>query len=361
MITKGHFNFFKVTGCGFYKHGDASPHSCGIKETFRLISAWVQGRPLADTIPWDPKHTRTGAPKCYCHDMYEDEETGDFLLVLWKSETDSVGTLWGASETAATGKGKVVEYTNKYRGEKVIWGRPCYYWIVPEHETVISIKFDHSVCDSQMLQDWVTRCINNRVKHEMKTRQTTEKGFVRYSFGDGAEGGESRYAYRFDVKLRSMDTASAEMRELASRVTHIVRRETIQLAQGTDDRAAWIKAFDKIPYLNPKPKAKQRQIEVRAEAKPTPAEMEKIIEEFARENRKSSDWDNIGFDTDKGTVWVDKYRLHVEAHVNQEKPGIFPAAALYEQLTGPGKRDRLLLPLTRQPKKKSQTKAKTGT
>ena len=216
MVITGHLNFFKINQCGLYKQGAAKPVGCDTDETLKLIADWVQGKALSDTIPWDPSKTKTGLAKCYCQDLYKCETTGEYLLVLWKSDTDSAGTLLGAQEAATMGSGKVIEFTNNYRGSKMIWGRPCYYWIIPKLETVVSIKFEHSVCDSQLLQDWVSSCINNRVVHKSKVRSVTDSGQVRLSFSDGTENGISRYAYRFDVSLRSLNTASAELRGLAT-------------------------------------------------------------------------------------------------------------------------------------------------
>lgn len=345
MIIPAHLNFFSIDECGLYKHGANEPKGMDVKETFELIHNWVRGKPLEDTIPWDPSESRTGVPKCYCHDVYMCESTGEYLLILWKSDADSAGTLLGAQASATTGNGNVVEYTNNYRGKPVIWGRPCYYWVIPKLKTIISIKLDHSVCDSQMLQDWITKCINNRVNHPNKKRYTTEGGQVKLSFTDASDISGAKYAYRFDVKLRSLATVSAELQDLAARVTHIVRRETIRLQVGTDDRADWVKLFDKIPYLSPKPKSKSRQIEVRAEAKPTAAEVKKIVESFAKEDRKKSDWNNVGFETDTGMVWADKYRLRATINLSKDSLSVFTAAEMHEKLSK--NRVTLLAPVER--------------
>ena len=345
MITTGHLNFFKIKECGLFKHGSEVPNGLDIEETFSLIADWVKGKPLAETIPWDPTHTKTGLSKCYCQDLYKCEDTGEYLFVLWKSDTDSAGTLLGAQEAATTGNGSVVEFTNNYKGSKVIWGRPCYYWVIPKMKTIISMKFDHSVCDSQLLQEWVTCCINNKVNHKNKIRHNTESGLIRLSFTDGTDSGISRYAYRFDVGLRSINTASAELLELATRVTHIIRRETIRLNGGADDRASWVKLFDNVPHLNTKPKAKSRQIEIKAEAKPTAHEIKGIIESFAKSDRKQSDWDNVGFETDKGTVWIDKYRLRGAVNLNQDDGKIFSAEDLHLKVSK--EKSKLLEPLVR--------------
>jgi hypothetical protein len=345
MIISAHLNFFSIDECGLYRHGDSQPKGVDAAETFELIHSWVRGKPLEDTIPWDPSESRAGVPKCYCHDAYKCESTGEYLFVLWKSDTDSAGTLLGAQATATTGSGDVVEYTNNYKGKRVIWGRPCYYWVIPKLKTIVSVKLEHSVCDSQMLQDWVTKCINNRVAHPNKVRHLTETGLIRLAFNDSTDTTGAKYAYRFDVKLRSLETASAELQDLSARVTHIVRRETIRLQVGQDDRADWIKMFDKIPYLSPKPKAKSRQIEVRAEAKPTAAEIKRIVESFAKEERKPSDWNNVGFETDSGTVWADRYRLRATINLNQDSESVFAAATMHERLSK--NRHSLLAPVER--------------
>src|SRR5690606_12898680 len=108
--------------------------------------------------------------------------------------------------------------------------------------------------------------------------------------------------------------------------------ETIKLNSGVDERSEWVRLFDKIPHLRVKPHAKTRQIEVRAEAKLTVDEIKKIIESFAQESRKKTDWDNVGFATDSSIVWVDSYRLHEVINFSVEKSTIPPAADMYARL-----------------------------
>ncbi|PZQ66827.1 MAG: hypothetical protein DI563_22490 [Variovorax paradoxus] len=329
MIITGHLNFFSIAECGLYKHGAHRAAALGPAETFDLIYRWVQGRPMEDTLPWDPDFSKTNASKCYCHDFYKDDDTGEFMFVLWKSDSDAAGTIWGAQAAARTGESAVVEYKDDYKGKKVIWGRPCYYWVLPEQNIIVSVKVDHSVCDSQLLQEWVNKCITLRVPHHHRKKSTTNTGQVRFEFLK--DGDLARYAYRFDVKLMSLSTGSAQMQNLAAKVTHIIRRETVKTV-GTDDRSKWVKMFDGIPVLPPKPKAKTRQIEVRAEAKPSASEIKEIIEQFAKEDRKKSDWNNVGFATDKGDVWVDRYRLNESLNFHQDAPGVFSAAEMFGRL-----------------------------
>ncbi|MCV2350444.1 hypothetical protein [Paucibacter sp. Y2R2-4] len=345
MIVTGHINFFSINECGLYKQGSDKPHDLKLVETLSLVAKWFHGKPLTDTLPWAPDQTKTGLSKCYCRDLYHDEESGEYLFVLWKSDTDAAGSLLGAPEDQPAGKGTVVEYTNNYQGNKVIWGRPCYYWFIPNQNIVASIKFDHSVCDSNLMQEWMLRVMTNKIDHPTKRKERTESGQVRFSYTDKISALLGRFSYRFSAKLIAIDTASSELAALASRVVGIIHRETIRLDKPKDERARWLKLFDHIEYLNPKPQTKTRQIEIRAEAKPTVVELKRIIEKFAKENRKRSEWDNVGFQTEDGAmVWADRYRLHEQINMNQESTKVFAAAELHERLSK--NRARLLKGLT---------------
>ena len=342
MSDVGHMNFFNVDQCGLYKSGLSKIHGCDLEETFDLISSWVKDRPLASTIPWDPEEAKKNKSKCYCKDIYKDKSTGDYFVVLWKSDTDSAGTLWGAREDNETGTGNVVKYTNEYKGKKVIWGRPCYYWVIPKLKTIVSIKFDHSVCDAQLFEDYVISCINNRVQHKNRKKEYTKMGFVRISY----EGeNNNRFQYRFNISLKSLNTSSVELRNLASRVTHIVRRESI-LVDSKDERTEWVKKFTElVPFVAAKPKSKKRKIEVKAEAKPKASELKEIIEKNAKEGRKPNDWDNVGFATETGITWVDKYRLRDSITISGSKDSLFTAEELCNHIND--QRNRYIVPIQR--------------
>ncbi|MEO1853040.1 hypothetical protein [Chromohalobacter sp.] len=331
MTDVGHMNFFNIDRCGLYRNGDEKTFGCEVTETFDLISSWVKGRPFSSTIPWDPDNSRSNKPKAYCKDIFKCEETGDFFLVLWKSDPGGMEGLLGVPEDDAGGGGEVVKHSGKHRGKRMIWGRPCYYWIIPEYNAVVSIKFDHSVCDAQLFQDYVSSCVSNRVKHPNREREYTDCGYVRIFYsGDG----DVRYRYSFSVSLKFMETSSFELQELSKQVTHIVRRETVRV-DSQDARAEWVKKFSGwVPYVTAKSKSKSRRVEVRAEASPSVAEIRDIIETSTHETRSKDKWDNVGFETDKGVVWVDRYRLKDTVIFSDREGDIITAEQLFNKIKG---------------------------
>lgn len=342
MLDTGHMNFFTVENCGLYKVGRQDTYGCELTETFDLINKWFQTRTFNTTIPWDPTSARRNKPKCYCQDIYKDDSTGDFVIVLWKSDTDSKGNLWGMGEDSKAGSGTPVKLSSKHKGKKMVWGRPAYYWVIPKYNIIVSIKFDHSVCDAQLFEDYVKACITNRVKHPNRKVHHTEHGHARISYIDEDK---KRYLYRFKMHLKSLDTSSAELQSLAANVTHIVRRETI-IVNSNDEKAQWVNIFNKIPYMRANPKSKKRKIEIRAEAKPTAKELKKIIEDNATEGRKPTDWDNVGFSTDKGTMWADKFRMKGSIRISGQDDEIYNAAEIFSYVAK--ERNQLLAPIVRE-------------
>lgn len=329
MFAKGYMTYFKVEQCGLYKQKSDKSLGLGLSETFDLIMEWVKDRPLSTTIPWDPKTTRDNKSKIYCKHIHKDPETGHFLVVLWKSDQHSSGTMLGVDENEKTGSANIVKTSTKHKGKNVIWGRPCYYWVIPEYDTIVSIKFDHSLCDADLFKDFVRCAIINRVKHSGRVKMS-KTGYAKIVHNSDKE---SSCLYRFNILTKSLTTSNATLQKLVGRITHIITRDTV-IVSGKNARSEWVNSFNSLfPASNlASDNIKQKKIEVRAEARPSVQEVQKIIEENAKDNRKPSDWNNIGFLTDKGVVWVDRYRLREEIVVEDSDGTYFPANELYSAI-----------------------------
>lgn len=329
MANIGHMNFFQVDECGLYKVKDNSVHGLDMAETFKLFHEWKVETKMADTIPWDPS-TRSAKSKCYCRGSYFDNATGDYLIVLWKSDTDNTGSLLGATEDSLSGSEDVFKFTNENNGKKVIWGRPCYYWVIPALNTIVSIRFDHSVCDSALFQEYISACMTNKIKHRNRTVEYTEKGFARISLKNSEDN--YSYSYRFDMSLKTLSTGNSSLANF-SQVTHIIRRETIIKKSAKDERAYWLKLFDNVvPYTRKNTKSNKRQIEIIAEASPTQAEIKAIISSYLKtkdDNETAAKWDNLGFQTPEGRIWADKFRVKDQLVVPDSSYKVFPAEYLY--------------------------------
>lgn len=350
MFSQGYMTYFTVEQCGLYKHGQDDCLGLNLSDTFAHIHQWVDGRPLSATIPWDPAKTRDNKSKVYCKHLFKDHDTGHYLLVLWKSDQHSSGTMLGVDENEASGSKTIFKTSTKHKGKNVIWGRPCYYWIIPEYDTVVSIKFDHSLCDAELFREFVRCTITNRVKHDGRLKMS-ENGYTKIIHSCDKQ---TSCLYRFNLRTKSLNSRAASFQKLVSRITHIITRDTI-LVKGDNNRSEWVKDFNKLFPVAAKgsQNLKEKKIEVRSEAKPSPKEVKEIIEQFAKDQRASTEWNNVGFVTDKGTFWVDKYRLRDEIRVDGTSETYIPADKMYEAIKA--NINRYLDPLVKEKNLASQT------
>lgn len=342
MLQSGYINFFNVNKCGLYRLFNETPKGLELTDAFKKLKDWKEGRNFEATNPWDPRKNRNKTP-CYSHEIHHDPKTGDFLLVLWKGDSDRHGPLYGISINPDGTIGKAIEQTKANGRGHMVWGRPCYYWVVPELDIVASIKFENSRTDSAMFQDWVTGCINLRVPLPEYKVSLTDKGYTRMEMPD-AENDHFKYWFQFHLSMKSLSTSSAEMESLAKRITHIVRRETVSI-KSVDKRKGFAKFFKRfeVPFISAEDDS-SRKVEIRIEAKATPQEIKTIIEEHAADHESGS-WEDVGFAVDNSTklVWASKYRLTETISIEDDGEPVLRADKLYKKISE--NRDRYLAPI----------------
>lgn len=314
MFDTGSMSFFDIEKCGLYKIGSKKVQGLEIAETLESMAKWKEGRYLSETLPWDPALGKKNIANCYLRDIHKDEASGDYLVVLWKSSTKT-GAILGAQEDDKVGEGESVKQSGDYKGRKVVWGHPCYYWVIPSRNVIVSIKFNHSMCDAALFREYFVSCINNRIPFENKVKRLTEKNTTKINFeGENQE----HLSYRFNMKLKFVRTAISDLEPYVKDITHIVVRDTIQV-KSRDERASWLKWINKlgkkvgkdIPMAKENPN--QRRVQTLIESSPTIDEIKYIIEEnqvnFSTDDNEEDTWDNIGFQMKNGSVrFVDKYR-----------------------------------------------------
>ena len=334
-MKTGHINCFEISHCGLYDYkidSDLKASSC--TEVFETIFSWLENRNFGDTIPWDPERpTKLG--NCYKKSHYKDDETGDYFLVLWKQfNSDKNGQLYGVTEVSGTDQSINLKKENK--GEKIIWGKPCYYWISPSNNKVFSIKFDDSFCDKDLFCHWVKSVIENKA-NQYPNRYVShhEKGNPQIIF---KKDGKKLY-FRFSIKLFIGSTKLDSLKQRCHEIREVMYRNKIILSEGVDERAWFQKISDFIPfpYLNQVKESKKRTIEITLDATPSKEQMEELIEKHNSEIEENSSETNasigLGFKLEDGTlIWANEFRL--TSSVSSNKNSFLTAKELHEILIG---------------------------
>ena len=310
-MNTGYINCFEITHCGLYEFSLESDRiASNSVEVFDFIIEWLQNRNFGDTIPWDPqKSGKLG--KCYCKNFYKDPKTGDIFLTLWKQgDSSKNGKLYGVTEIS--GEDQSINLKQRKGAEKIIWGRPCYYWISPRNEKIFSFKFDDSLCDKELFTHWISSVITNKVKNfPYKSVIKDEKSPPKIAFIKDSK----RLFFRFSSRIFIGKTQLENIKERAAEVRQVVYRERISLSEGKDDRAWYLKLADKkLPYMNSHKESKKRTIEIYVDATPTLDQMENLVDGHLNDLSQLDDSEQttigLGVKMEGGAIiWADEFRI----------------------------------------------------
>lgn len=231
----GYLNFFKIDQSGLYRiqrraSSDIVSQSQGLgtAEVFKAIKDWVKGRQFKETCSWSELGKTGDDPvMCYCHEIKE-LDNGDFILVLWKHDpSDTKG--YRGLEIGADGKptGNYLNNNASQMGDNFVWGHPCYYWIVPSEDLIVSIKFEDSKCDSDLMQKWVTNCVRYRVKIPGYNNRNTGESETRISFSTPAAPETYNLIYKFSARLKEFKTSEERLKEICAGTKHMLLRNEV--------------------------------------------------------------------------------------------------------------------------------------
>lgn len=349
---KGTVTYFDLTEFGFYRlrrKKELNEYISGdVPQVITSLLSWLDGKTVCNTIPWDAE-TNQRRTSMYCRSYAIDEDTGDTVLVLWKDVGDSSGNVHGAYANSDVGSDTNDGLTSgsEVNGENVIWGQPCYYWLIPEENKIASIKFTSSIADTESLCHYIKAFVDYRgnfpnkrmsertVANAKSNREVKIKTFT--FVHEDAKGKEYRTNFKIKSKMYKKASASLDYERLADEVTHIVYRETIS-ASVTDTRPLWSKMFDKLGAglgFQAPPTRGSREVEVIVEANPTPAELRGLVTKYGEEHDETSDWNNIGLKLggrSESTTWLDEYVVRDELIVPQVDNEVYTAEQLLRSI-----------------------------
>jgi hypothetical protein len=322
-MDNGSVTFFDINAFGFYRlkrKAKELDYKYGtLNEVFADFENWLRGKTIEQTIPWDV-NTHPMRSKTYCRGVAIDPDTNDIVVVLLRAVGDGAGNLHGVRIGSAVGanESETVKAGTEVEGEPVIWGEPCYYWIIPEHNKIASIIFPHSGADTIRFCNYVTSFVNNNGNVDGVKKQTTsthqdhrQPGRVintvktRFEYGEGKE--QCNCIFKFETEQTKMRTAVRNLEALLPQITQTIIRDTTT-THVEDERGPLLRlASEYLPSLfgeAPQLQAPKR-IEVKIDGAPSAEEIALLFEQRTDE----TDWADIGFkikDSDI-PIWLTKY------------------------------------------------------
>lgn len=347
MRQTGYLNFFDILTSGIYKFGDdLTPLGIETSQAFDGIKAWVDTQIFENTSPWSPlaKDKFSPAPvRCYCKELYK-TAAGDFVIVLWKHDPSDVGGYMGL-ELNASGSPCGVLKNNSSDKKNVIWGHPCYYWVIPEVNALVSIKFDDSTCDTQLFHKWVLSCIRNKAEFPgFKTKEAVDEKYIVKFTLPGSEN--KHFTYKFDAKTIQIKTDVEKLRNVSKDTTSIILRESVSTnslpllgGEESDEArnevdsgsATLMRLFGKLFSSRKIADSNVRKFEMSVEANPTYEQILDIVNDTS--HHQEDDWSDVIFvNSKKEKVSLKSYRIN--EHVSMNKVDyVYTAKELESTLT----------------------------
>ncbi|MGB3608806.1 MAG: hypothetical protein WA987_00405 [Cellvibrio sp.] len=337
-MSEGLVTFFKYTNFGFYKRDSEYFEPLDMAEALESLLLWYEDQEsLANTLPWDD-----GTPgyeyrkKVYLKSINRDDATGDYLVTLWRAVGDGRG-VYGIRSNTALNEAQVLNAEDAVTGEDIIWGEPAYYWFIPSLNIFASLRFQNSVADTDLMNQYLRNYIELRSHIRQKKVEEKERqnggSYTSICFPSPQGNLWLRiYSEQF-LKL----TGQADLRSIAGEITHFVKREVISTER--TETESWIRYFRGLPFISNEVTRTERQIEIVVDASPTEQELREIFETYHEQyNTQLNRWENLGFRKAGigGTFWLNQFIVKSKLVVGQpggvSRSGYFTPGMLFSAI-----------------------------
>ncbi|OMO22915.1 hypothetical protein BH582_24340 [Vibrio sp. 10N.222.47.A9] len=331
--VRGLVTYFNFDHFGFYRirQGKVGElHSGTIEQIFGDLQAWLSGKHLKDTLVFDAESS-SRRNRVYCRSFAKNDETGDIVITLWKAVGSKNGGVGGAfaDESLSAGSKQTLTTGTEVDGKEIIWGQPSYYWVIPEHNKLASIRLTNSSVDTsafcQYIKSYVdfrrtdpAKKVTDRTFVHPKTNTEVKSKTVTYKVEiKGENEGQSEtcsLSFKSIARQFKKGTSSVDIETICEDVTHIVYRESFEKTV-PDTRSDWMKLYDKLGDLfdldtGSPSTSETTNIELVVEAKPTVEALQAMMDDYTMNYDGKEEWCNVGLKRDGRTgrtTWLDEF------------------------------------------------------
>ncbi|WP_072160009.1 hypothetical protein [Pluralibacter gergoviae] len=328
-MDNGSITFFDITACGFYrlKHkSEELDHKFGdLMMVLDDLEEWLKDKNFEQTLPWN-KEEQPLRTRVYSRGLVRDSKTNDAVIVLYREVGNGNGIhgIKIGSKVTADSKG-TIRAGREHGEDKIIWGEPCYYWIIPELNKIASIRFPHSFADTPLFARYFIQHVNNNSKlgNRTKSKRTFESAKTpgrcvdvyntKFQYQDGKK--EINCIFKFVLEETKLKAAEENFERLRHKITHTLIKDSTVISQ-SDTRQPLLKLTsvalaslvgeeNRNKLIGSPPILEQpRKIEVKIDGAPSSDELRNLFSMRGEE----SEWD-VGFLlADRANpVWLSSY------------------------------------------------------
>lgn len=331
--------YYKVDSCGYFPRGSAKPSFGTFDRLFIDITDWHLKNDLTveetATFPADPDR---GQLPVYCVGSHREQGT-DGIIVTWnETETADADSFGSLSRSSAVNTPK---FSRSPIPKNSIPGYPSYFWMIPDRNAVVSVKFDHQrLTGHQGLKHYCQHFLDTYSPHVAYVEGddgVTE--IAGYRIDDGSK--ITRYFPRFRISRMRRKTDVDMIRRRRPQIVKIARRK--MLSYGDAVEGSMIQTTLRLIGL-PRNRSVGTDLRFQSELelRPTEAELEAILNHY--ESEAPDGWDDVGFRFagESGILWLSQTAptVQVDLDLQRRSDGLVMAESLYSALSK--RRSRIL-------------------
>lgn len=281
--------FYRITQCGYYAFGDPEPRFGSLEEALGELDAWGRSKTLRETYLFKPVGDELPV---YLFDTKS--LNGDWLIAMWNavpSTNQSVASVQGNSKVGNAD----VQMTEYEEGR--IPGFATYFWLLPKHNMLATIRFQHNITAQKALAMYIESFMEFASSHSVTQKAEGEKfaldllGHVEHPEQEDAEL-QTRLTARFRTALKRRPGEHELIRKNVDNISRVERNTLLQLNKA-QDLAFWqnLVRFSKIN--EPAKRPERMRLRYRMTTPVTEQDVNEIIE--AWESSPNKQWDDYGF------------------------------------------------------------------
>ncbi len=231
MAEEVKVSVYKVESCGYYPRKGDAPSFGQLREILRDLRQWGSNKRLAHTKTFDPRPT-SGTLPVYLVDVTEANDS--WLLTLWNQAQNTEGTIASINGQASVGSAEVTE-TEVEAGH--IPGHASYFWFLPEHGVMASIRFQHPTTGVDPMNQYLHSFIRNFSSFVVlgDLDESGQRPVLGYRASENAD--LHRLSPRFKTKVFVKQGPIDYIASRAQAVRKIKRKAKLQLAIQADRSA----------------------------------------------------------------------------------------------------------------------------
>lgn len=319
--------FHDIEKCGYYTWTGKKPAVGGLEQTLADLKAWSDGKSISLTRLENSKGRQENMP---IYLVGVDKVGDDWTLATWNEVPAGDGGVASVAMNSVVG-GEPKVFVSEVE-EDSIPGYATYFWIVPEHNVLATLRMEASVAGKEAMRAYIEAFLYRESRCVV---QDEEGEIIGYRSPDDVDGEVLSLHPKFRLNIFSKSGKLDEIRRNVHRIVKVIRSGNLD-AVNKVDQVIYQGVLGFLRGANKKRKVvADSRLKVSLEMTPTIEELNNMIaEELMAEHTTA--WDDLGFvfEKDKEIHWVGKSlaRDTFEMDLEVNEAGVVSLASLKAEL-----------------------------